>query len=84
MFYDHDMGWWGFAGMGVGMAVFWAAVLFGVIVAAVYLIGERPSAAPKGHQPTAEDILAGRFARGEIDEAEYRRRIAALRDHAQR
>lgn len=84
MFYDHDMGWWGFAGMGIGMALFWAAVLFGVIVAAVYLVRERSAPAPRPHGPTAEDILAGRFARGEIDEAEYRQRIATLRDHVQR
>lgn len=34
---------------------------------------ETPSA------PSAESILADRFARGEIDEDEYRRRIDALR-----
>lgn len=84
MVYDHDMGWWGFAGMGIGMAVFWAAVLFGIIVTAMYLAGERRSSAPTGHQRTAEDILAARFARGEIDEAEYRERINTVRDHVQR
>lgn len=35
---------------------------------------------PPGHGPaTAEQILAERFARGEIDEDEYRQRMAALR-----
>lgn len=29
---------------------------------------------------TAEDLLAQRFARGEIDEDEYRQRLAILRD----
>jgi putative membrane protein len=28
-----------------------------------------------------EEILARRFARGDIDEDEYRRRLAALRNH---
>jgi hypothetical protein len=22
--YDHNMGWWGWAGMGIGMVLFWA------------------------------------------------------------
>ncbi|WP_391858311.1 SHOCT domain-containing protein [Streptomyces silvisoli] len=30
--------------------------------------------------PSPEQLLAERFARGEIDEYEYRRRLATLRD----
>jgi putative membrane protein len=37
-------------------------------------LGPRP-----GDRPTAEQILAQRLARGEIDEAEYQRRRSALR-----
>lgn len=32
-------------------------------------------------QARPEDLLAERFARGEIDEEEYQRRLAVLRDH---
>jgi putative membrane protein len=32
---------------------------------------------------TPEQVLAKRFARGEIDEEEFRQRMAALRTHAQ-
>ena len=35
-------------------------------------------------RPTAEDVLAERFARGEIDEQEYRSRISVLRGELQR
>jgi hypothetical protein len=36
---------------------------------------------PRYEPPRPEDVLAGRFARGEIDEDEYRRRITLLREH---
>jgi uncharacterized membrane protein len=41
---------------------------------------------PPATTPTAtpEQVLAARFARGEIDETEYRARLAVLRDHARR
>jgi putative membrane protein len=32
--------------------------------------------------PSPEQILAARFARGEISETEYRDRLAVLRDHS--
>lgn len=85
MLFDHDMGWWGYAGMGVGMVVFWAAVLFGIIVVVMYAVRDRSAVAPPPPQsPTAEEILATRFARGEIDEAEYGHRMALLRGQTQR
>ena len=40
---------------------------------------DRPaSGAPAGPRPSPEHLLAERFARGEIDEEEYRRRLATL------
>ncbi|MEU6537714.1 SHOCT domain-containing protein [Streptomyces sp. NPDC047000] len=39
-----------------------------------------PQHPPYGTAPTPEQLLAERFARGEIDEDEYRRRLAVLRD----
>jgi putative membrane protein len=35
---------------------------------------------PTAGQETAERLLADRFARGQIDEDEYRRRLATLRE----
>ncbi len=85
--YGHDMaGWWGFPLGLILMALFWGAVIYGIL-----LLVRR---AGRGSQPagpdatwtgtgtgtgTAERLLAERFARGEIDEEEYRRRLAALR-----
>ncbi len=60
-------------------------VLFLLLVAAVVAVGflifhrSRP-VAPVGAPDSAELILSERLARGEIDEEEYRRRLAALRE----
>lgn len=29
--FDHNMGWWGYAGMGAGMVLFWALVVAGIV-----------------------------------------------------
>lgn len=84
MMYD---GWgWGSGGwilMTVLMMLFWAAVITAVVLAIGHLAGPRhTSAHPPGPGPArAEDLLAERFARGEIDEDEYRRRMTLLREH---
>jgi putative membrane protein len=66
-------GWWWV--MGIGWLVFLAlvATLLSFIIR---------QAADRGRRPAshgAEDLLADRFARGEIDEDEYRQRREALR-----
>lgn len=66
------------------MVLFWGAVIAG-IVALVRHFGrgdQQPPARPSRPAPP-EQPLAERFARGEIDEEEYRRRLAALRDAGQ-
>jgi len=81
---DHMDGGWAVLMM-LGMLVFWTAV---VIVLAWALHSVWSSKAPgAGTQPTglggshgdAEDILASRLARGEIDPDEYKNRLAVLR-----
>ena len=63
--------------MGIGMVVFWALIVGGIVALVVYLVGDRRNQQP----PTSPDqILAERFARGEITETEYRDRVAVLRD----
>jgi putative membrane protein len=84
MWYDGDgWGWAGWIAMSVGMVAFWALVITAVVVAIRYLTGTRGSAAgsPGSGLSRAEDVLAERFARGEIDEDEYRQRRSALREH---
>ncbi|MDQ2790907.1 MAG: hypothetical protein DLM60_04070 [Pseudonocardiales bacterium] len=75
--YGHGMSGWGYALMTASMVLFWALVIFGVVALVRYLgRGEGPTAS----RPTPEQVLAERFARGDIDEQEYHRRLDALRD----
>ena len=76
-------GWGGWVLMCVVMVLFWAAVITAIVLAIRYLVGTGGASGgpPRYEPPRPEDVLAGRFARGEIDEDEYRRRIALLREH---
>jgi putative membrane protein len=64
----HAPGWWPVFPIGFGL--FWLLVLGG----GFYLLSRRA----KGNGG-AERVLAERYARGEIDEEEYRERLAVLR-----
>ena len=73
-FMDGHMGggwWWA---MGLVWLVFFAAVVL-IVVLLMRQGGDRGSRSAHGG---AEDVLAERFARGEIDEDEFRRRRAFL------
>lgn len=79
--FDHDMSGWGYAGMAVGMVLFWALVIAGIVALVRFTAG--PSQAGPGpsypaYSASPEQLLAARFARGEIDDAEYRQRLAVL------
>lgn len=83
--YDHNMGGWGYAGMGIGMVLFWALLIVGIVALIRFSTGDqsRPMPAPPPlPPPSPEQVLADRFARGEISQAEYRDRLAVLSDHA--
>lgn len=57
------------------MLAFWG----GIAVLAVYALrGALSGRSPHGGQPDPKQILADRFARGEIDEDEYRSRLDVL------
>ena len=80
MYWDGDhMGGGGWALMILGMVAFWALV----IVAVVFLVrSSRTGAQPLVPQTAVlapEQLLAGRFARGEIDDTEYTHRLTVLR-----
>ncbi|MGH8868626.1 MAG: SHOCT domain-containing protein [Actinomycetes bacterium] len=67
---EHDWGpgaWWPV--FPLAWALFWAAVVTTVIV----LLRRR------GATRSGQDVLAARFARGEIDETEYAQRLDVLR-----
>ena len=78
MMWGYDgYGMWG-AGMGIGMLLFWGLII-AAIVALVRGFGARPGGSEPG-QPakTALDILRERYARGEIDKAEFEQKRGDL------
>ena len=62
--------------MGVWEAMCIISLIAGVVLLAMVLSDAIPKPQPKPQDPEA--ILAERFARGEIDEAEYSRRLSTL------
>ena len=69
---------WAIGMMGIGWVI--GLVVVGVLVWAVVQATPRRSDTGAGTATvSAEAILADRFARGEIDDDEYRRRLDALR-----
>ncbi len=76
-------GWGGWILMTLVMVLFWAAVITAIVLAIRYLSGgaSHRNQASAGSARGAEDVLAERFARGEIDDDEFRRRLTALREH---
>lgn len=80
MMWDHDRSNGHWIGMAIFMVVFWGAIA-ALVVLLVRNVGTRPDAPTGGGDATdrAQDILAERFARGEIDEEEFTRRRALLR-----
>lgn len=68
-----DWGWGAWLVMSLGMIAFWTLVIW------LFLNAGRTSqnaVTPSERGP--EEILADRFARGEIDEDEYQRRLDTL------
>jgi putative membrane protein len=81
----HDgWGWGGWILMALAMIVFWAVVISSVVLAVRYPTSDSGRSAGPQPGPTAnraEDVLAERYARGEIDDDEYGRRLTLLREH---
>jgi putative membrane protein len=77
MMYWHgdDMNGWGFVLAAVGMVLFWGLLAL-VVVALVRHLGRRDRSTVE--RPDAEQVLAERFAGGDIDETEYRQRLDVL------
>lgn len=81
---------WGNQGWGVGtwivmavaMVIFWAIVVFGVVALVRYLGHghDTPSGPTSGPTSAPEAILRERFARGEIDEEQFKRTLGTLRE----
>ncbi|MFP3989120.1 SHOCT domain-containing protein [Streptomyces sp. E11-3] len=83
--YDHNLSGWGWFAMSASMILFWGVIItLGVLfVRALTRTSNTGTTAdtPSAHTPSTdpEELLAERFARGEIDEDEYHRRLTVLR-----
>ena len=76
---DHVSGW-GWAFMGLSMLLFWGLLIVGIVVLVRFFgTSGHDIRAASARRPTAEELLAERFAGGEIDENEYRQRLETLR-----
>lgn len=82
-----DDGRWGWGGwiLTTGTTiVFWALVITAAVLLARYLLSlsQRPAGTTHaGGAGNAEQVLAERYARGEIDDEEYQRRLGLLRQN---
>ncbi|MGW5342721.1 SHOCT domain-containing protein [Streptomyces sp. HUAS TT3] len=82
----HGTGAWGWFTMSLTTLIVWALI----VAVAVLLVRAfkrdgadgRAATQDSGRGKGAEGLLAERFARGEIDDEEYERRLAVLRSHA--
>ncbi|WP_344398399.1 SHOCT domain-containing protein [Streptomyces longisporus] len=74
----HDMNGWGWFTMSIGTVLLWA-LLITVAVLLYRTLNRAPEPPRTPPAASAEQLLAERFARGEIDEEQYRRSLAVLR-----
>ena len=78
---DHMWGsGWGGWFFGPVMMIFWLALLIGVVVLVLRWLGITGTDVPRSAKPGSDaiDILRQRFAKGEIDKAEFEERRALL------
>ena len=79
--YGEHMSGWGYALGIIGMVLFWVVLVLAIAATARYLDRKRGESLPPtpSAPPGPELVLAERFARGEIDADEYRKRLDTLR-----
>jgi putative membrane protein len=85
MMNGYTMSGWGWLLMTLGMLGFWALVA--VLALALLRRPGQPDQQPPPDQqprPSAEEILALRLARGELDPDEYRQRLQILQETTKR
>ncbi|MET3808414.1 putative membrane protein [Nakamurella sp. UYEF19] len=79
--YGNGMSGWGYGVMGFGMIVFWVLLIALLVGVFRHNRSHDEFSGSRTGALTADQLLAERFARGEIDQQEYEDRQAALRDH---
>jgi len=78
MIWGNGMSGWAMTLMGLSNLLFWGLLITGVV-----LLVRRPdrstsTRSPAGATPTPQQVLAERFARGEIEQDEYASRLQVL------
>jgi putative membrane protein len=76
--YGNSIGGWGYALMGLGTVISWA-VMITAIVLLVRFLARANRSTPPTLSVSPEELLAQRYARGEMDDVEYRHRLETLR-----
>jgi putative membrane protein len=74
---DHMNGW-GYALMAFSSVAFWALLILGIVALVRFTRNPRDTSSVSGSRLTPEQLLAERYARGEIDDDEYHRRVNTL------
>ena len=74
--YGDGVSGWGAALMIASMVLFWSLLIFGVVL---LVRSSSVEVRPTALRLTSEQMLAERFALGEIDEPKYRSRLEVLR-----
>ena len=73
---------WGAMGVGMWlfMALFWVLIIVGIVALIRWLmVSSRSSHAAAGGPETAEEIIKRRYARGEIEKAEFEAKLHDIR-----
>ncbi len=71
----YGSGWF----MGGWMWIFWIALIVVIVLVVAAFVRSQGSSGPGPRAASPEDILKERYARGEIDHEEFRRRMDELR-----
>ena len=78
MFYGNGMGGWAMVLITLSNLLFWGLVIAGVVLLVRNLGRGGQAAPPTGPGAAPQQILAERFALGQINEEEYRLRLRVL------
>ena len=79
MYWGSGMGGWGMILMTVSTLLFLGLITAATVAVVRYSARSAHHGPPIAHGPAPQQLLAERFARGDIDEDEYARRLQVLR-----
>lgn len=78
MYWGNGMSGWGMALMAVSNLLFWGLVITAIVVVVRHFYRAERHDMSTPHGPKPQQLLAERFARGDIDEDEFKRRSDVL------